>query len=96
MVRAAAMSFKSTAVKPTGKEAWDVTGDLTLLGVTRRITVPVRRAGRGKDRHGKPIVGVEVQFGIKRSDYGMTHLVGPIGDAVHITLAFECQRAQGK
>lgn len=92
----AAMSLKSTAVKPTGKGAWDVTGDLTLLGVTRRIMVPVRLVGQGKDRDGKPIVGLEVQFSIKRSDYGMTHLVGPVGDEVHITLAVECKKADGK
>ncbi len=39
------ITFKSTKIVPKGNDTYDVTGDLTLHGVTRTITVPVKHGG---------------------------------------------------
>lgn len=65
------LKFRSTRVVPRGKNAADVTGDLTIHGVTRRITVPVRLVG--KTRNGdRELAGFETTFTIDRRDYNVT------------------------
>ncbi|MBI5095005.1 MAG: YceI family protein [Candidatus Hydrogenedentes bacterium] len=87
-----AMTFKSTSFKKSGDATFDVKGDFTLLGVTKPVTVSVEQVGTGKDKDGNALVGFETTFTIKRSDYGMTKMVGAslIGDEVKITVAVEC------
>ena len=46
------MTFKSTSVTKTGDNKMDVTGDLTLKGVTKSITVPMEMTGSGKGMQG--------------------------------------------
>lgn len=82
--------FKSSRVAAPAAGRLEVTGDLTLHGRTRRITIPVEITGSGKDRKGRPIVGGEAVFTIKRSDYGMRYGLTGIGDEVRITIALEC------
>ncbi len=83
------ITFRSTAVKPLGKDAVEVTGDLTLHGVTKPITVKVVKVGTGKNPKGGELMGLETVFTIKRSDFGMTNMVGPVGDEVTLTVAVE-------
>jgi polyisoprenoid-binding protein YceI len=82
------ITFKSTSVKKAGDKQLDVTGDLTLHGVTKSVTVKVDHTGSG-DMKGKPIVGFETVFTVKRSDYGMKEMMGPLGDEVRLTIALE-------
>lgn len=89
------ITFKSTKVSP-GKEAdtVEVVGDLTLHGVTKPITVIVKKTGVGQNpMNKKQVAGVEAVFTIKRTDYGMTKMVGPSGDEVtlHVNLEGEKQ-----
>ena len=42
------ITFKSTSVKPAGDNAYQVTGDLTMRGVTKSITIPVTLPRRGE------------------------------------------------
>src|SRR5262245_22612239 len=46
------ITFKSTKVEPKGKDQYDVTGDFTLHGVTKTLTLPVRTAGPIVDPRG--------------------------------------------
>ncbi len=65
------ITFKSVKVLPRTKDVADVTGDLTIKGVTKRITVPVRLLGINK--HGKSeLAGFETQFKIDRRAFGVT------------------------
>jgi len=82
------ITFKSKTVSSSGKGTLEVTGDLTLHGVTKSITVPIEYA-TGKDMRGGPIGGIEAVFTIKRSDFGMKGMIGPVGDDVKIMLAAE-------
>jgi polyisoprenoid-binding protein YceI len=67
------MTFRSVQVAPNGKNAAAVTGDLTIHGVTKRITVPVRLLGRGRQGTNGPLVaGFETEFKIDRRAFGIT------------------------
>jgi polyisoprenoid-binding protein YceI len=83
------MTFKSSGVKKTGDTTMDVTGDLTLKGVTKSITVPMEMTGTGQAM-GKTHTGFETNFTIKRSDFGMLADPAPmIGDEVRVIVALE-------
>jgi polyisoprenoid-binding protein YceI len=83
------IEFKSTKVEKDG-DKYNVTGDLTMHGVTKSITVPVRKTGEGNGlKPGETRSGWEAQVDLKRSDYGIKGLLGPVGDDVHLTISFE-------
>ena len=86
------MTFKSTSFKKSDGATYEVKGDFTLLGVTKPVTAKVEQIGTGKGKDGKPLVGFETSFTIKRSDFGMNKMLGDsmIGDEVKITVAVEC------
>jgi polyisoprenoid-binding protein YceI len=88
------ISFKSKEVKKTDENSYEATGDLTLHGVTRPVTVKIARTGVGKDPFGGGTrAGFETTFTIKRSDFGMkTMLNGGVGDDVQITVSSEAVR----
>ncbi len=86
------ITFKSKAVKSTGKNQYDVTGDLTLHGVTRPITVPVEHIGFGPGMRGSYIRGFEATFTIQRSDFGMNFMLDKLSDEVKITVSLEGAR----
>ena len=69
------ITFKSTKVVPKGKDAYEVTGDFTMHGVTKTITVPVKHGGflTMKGRNGMmEKTGFEIYFPLNRKDYGIT------------------------
>lgn len=83
------MTFKSASFEKTGEKTYKVKGDLTLHGVTKTVEVDAVLVGSGKGREGETRMGWETTFTIKRSDYGMTNMIGPVGDEVEITFAVE-------
>ena len=83
------VSFKSKSVKKLKETVYEVSGDLTLLGKTRPITVEVNATGAGKDPWGNFRRGFETSFSIKRSDFGMTFMMGGVSDEVNLTVSVE-------
>lgn len=65
------MTFRSTAVEPRGKNLANVTGDLTIRGVTKRITVPVRLTGEAKNGN-QSLAAFETTFTIDRRHFNIT------------------------
>jgi polyisoprenoid-binding protein YceI len=65
------LSFHSTGVAATGKETYDVEGDLTIHGVTKRVTVPVRMIGVRVMAGIGDFAGFETTFNIDRRDFGV-------------------------
>ena len=62
--------FKSTKVVPKGANAFEVTGDFTMHGVTKSITLPVTFLGEQKFMKGTK-AGFETALTINRKDYGL-------------------------
>jgi len=66
------MSFKSTKVEK--KDAnWLVTGDFTLKGVTKQVTIPFTVNGVIKDGQGNTKMGISASTTINRQDYGVKY-----------------------
>ena len=66
------ITFKSTRMTPKGKDAYDVTGNLTMRGVTKEITLPVSFLGFMKDPRGTERAGFETAITLNRKDFGIT------------------------
>ncbi len=81
------VSFKSKSVKKVKEAIYEVSGDLTLLGKTRPITVEVQATGAGKDPWGNFRRGFETSFTIKRSEFGMDFMLGGVSDEVNLTVS---------
>ena len=86
------MTFKSTQVKKMKDNLGEVTGEFTLHGVTKTITIEVTFIGETDVPWGQHRAGFETTFNIKRSDYGMDKLLVPAGDDIEITLLVEAMR----
>lgn len=66
------ITFRSTAIAPTGSGGVEVTGDLTIKGTTRSVTIPFDYAGTATDPFGNLRAGFEGATTLNRSDYGLT------------------------
>lgn len=66
------ITFVSTEVARTGEDTFDLTGDLTVRGVTRSVTVPFEYQGAAKDPFGNDRIGFEGSATISRKDFGVT------------------------
>ncbi|MDQ5858957.1 MAG: YceI family protein [Acidobacteriota bacterium] len=91
------ITFKSAKVEPKGKDLYDVTGELSMHGVTKTITVPVRHTGflnLGKQEK----AGFELTIPISRKDFGIawnrTSDQGGVmlGDEVEVTVLVEANK----
>jgi polyisoprenoid-binding protein YceI len=67
----ATLTFRSTQLTPKGDDRYDVTGDLTIRGVTKRIVVPVSHLGKAKDPWGNDRIAFEAEFTVNRKDFGL-------------------------
>lgn len=87
------ITFKSTAVKKTGENTFEVTGNLTLLGQTKAVTTTLTQSKVGEFPKGTTRTGFTGEIKIKRSDFGMKYGLPGIGDDVHLMLAIEVVKA---
>jgi polyisoprenoid-binding protein YceI len=85
------LSFKSTSVKSGGDNALEVTGDLTIHGVTKSITVTIKNTGTGKGMKGETHVGYMAEFTVNRADFGINAKApeSMVGNDVRIMVALE-------
>ena len=81
------VSFKSSSVKKLNTDTYEVSGNITLLGQSRPLSVKVQGTGSGKDPWGNFRRGFETSFTIKRSDFGMNFMLGGVSDEVVITVS---------
>jgi polyisoprenoid-binding protein YceI len=66
------MTFRSTGAEALGGDDYRITGDLSILGVTRPITIDLEFNGAAKDPFGNERVGFEGKAEILRSEFGLT------------------------
>lgn len=81
------MTFKSNSLQKTGTDKYTLTGDLTLHGVTKPVTLNLWYRGSVENpRSKKPVAGFQLTGTIKRSDFGIGPKFQPpmLGDEVMI------------
>ncbi|MEM1061109.1 MAG: YceI family protein [Planctomycetota bacterium] len=83
-----AITFKSRSLKKVGSK-YEVTGDLTIHGVTRPVVIPVQKLKEGQGPFGAYRSGLFAQFAVKRTEYGMSNMLEIVGDPVTLTVAIE-------
>ena len=93
------LTFTSTKVTPKDANTLDVTGNLTLHGVTREIAIPVQVLGTMKAPRGEK-AGFEASFTLNRKEYGIVWNrvfdFGStlLGDEVRISIEIEADRQE--
>ena len=95
------LTFKSKAVEKVQDNAYKVTGDLTLMGVTQEVVLEVTGSPKAmKDPWGNSRVGGTATTTINRTDYGLKYNSVldsggvAIGEEVEITIDIELVQAQ--
>jgi polyisoprenoid-binding protein YceI len=92
------MIFEGRSAEPLSETSGRVTGDLTLLGVTRPLTLEVtlNKAGRYPFLDEHYALGIDATGWFARSDFGMTYGVdgGWVGDEIRLVLGFEAIRRE--
>jgi polyisoprenoid-binding protein YceI len=94
------ITFQSTSVKATAKDSYAVTGNFTMRGVTKQITLPVTLLGEAKDPWGNEKIGFETATTINRKDYGLNWSKTLdnggmlVGDEVKVAIAVEANKAK--
>lgn len=81
-------TFVSTSVKKEG-EALDVTGNLTLNGVTKPVTLAAKLIGQGDDPWGNKRAGFEASGKISLKDFNITTDLGPASQDVELIISVE-------
>ncbi len=95
------LTFTSTRVAARDATTLDVTGNLTMHGVTKEITIPVQVLGTMKTPTGEK-AGFETAFTVNRKDYGIVwnrvlDAGGSVlGDDVKVSIAIEGNRQMEK
>lgn len=65
------ITFVSTSIEHDGGDDFQVTGDLTIRGVTKSITIPLEFQGSASDPFGNERIGFEGSVVINRKDWGV-------------------------
>ncbi len=82
------ITFESTSVREAGEDL-EMVGNMTMHGVTKEITIPLKYLGAGKGPYGKYRCGFSAQVMLQRGEFGMKAMAPMIGDDVSITFSFE-------
>jgi polyisoprenoid-binding protein YceI len=86
--------FQSTAITATGPNGGQISGTMTLGGVTKPVTFDATLNGAMLNPFTKaPTIGLSARGTIKRSEFGLDELLGPIGDDVEIRIEAEFAKA---
>jgi polyisoprenoid-binding protein YceI len=87
------MTFISTKIEKTGEKSGKVTGNLTLLGVTKPVTLDVvfnKLAPHPLPAYNKIVTsGFSARGTLKRSDFGMRFALGGLGDEIQLIVEVE-------
>jgi polyisoprenoid-binding protein YceI len=87
------ITFVSTSARQAGEDVFELTGDLTIHGVTRQVTIPFSFEGAARDPFGNFRIGFEGSTVVNRSEFGITFNAaletGGVLVSDKITLEFE-------
>jgi polyisoprenoid-binding protein YceI len=89
------ITFKSTKVAKAGENGLKVTGDLTVHGVTKPVTLEVKINKIGDNpAFKKASAGFDATTTLKRSDFGVDKGVPMVGDEIPVRITFDSHLAQ--
>jgi polyisoprenoid-binding protein YceI len=94
------ITFISTDIVKKGDSKYDVTGDMTVKDVTKKITFEAEYEGTGKNPWGVDVAGFEVEGKISRKEFGLTWNQALeaggvlVGDDIKITIDLQANPAQ--
>ena len=90
------ITFQSTAIELTSEKTGKVTGNLTFHGVTKPVVLDVNLNGTIASHPitKKPALGFSAKTVIKRSDFGVNELEGPLSDDVNLIIEAEFKPAE--
>jgi len=87
------ITFQSTGVTWNGDQLATVTGDLTLLGVSKPVTLQVIAMNCGAHPFSKkPVCGFDATASIRRSDFGVNYGIPNIGDVLELNIEVEASK----
>ena len=90
------ITFVTTSVKPTGSDTADVTGDLTIRGVTKPITMQAKlnKIGPSPFNPSLTIAGFTVTGEIDRTEFGVSYAAPAVSAIIPIQLELEMSPAK--
>jgi len=89
------LTFTSSRIVKTGPDRYDLTGALTIRGVSKDITLPVTHLGLAKDPWGNTRAGFEAATTLNRKDFGLMWNAALetggflVGDEVQVSLSIQ-------
>jgi polyisoprenoid-binding protein YceI len=86
------MTFVGTTFTKKDDTSGEIVGNLTMLGVTKPLTLAVTFNKAGKRADGADAVGFSAHGSLKRSDFGMKTFLPYIGDNVDLMIETEATR----
>jgi polyisoprenoid-binding protein YceI len=94
------IAFRSTRVEKTGENGLKITGDLTVHGVTKSVTLDAKVNKIGifeiPGVIKAPAAGFDATTVIKRSDFGVTKYVPAVSDEIPVRITLDAKQAQTK
>jgi polyisoprenoid-binding protein YceI len=100
--RHSAIGFRSTKVEPVARNEYRVTGDLTIRGVTRPVTLDVRYLGQCRSPFDDTRIGFTATTRVNRQEFGVSWNADlqdagvVVGDDVFISLDVEAELVEEK
>ena len=89
------VSFTSTAIEVTGENTAKITGDLSLNGVTKAVTLDAQMNQSGQHpMAGKEWAGFDATTTLLRSDYGLGKFAPYISDEVEVMISIEAMKTE--
>ena len=91
------ITFHSKQAKAAGEGKLQITGDLTIHGVTKQVVLDVDGPSAAiKDPWGNQRIGASASTKINRNDFGVSGAPGVVGDEITITIDTELIQPQPK
>lgn len=87
-------TFKATKITITGKTTGTITGDLTLHGVTKPVTLDATFNGGGENMFKTYTLGFSAKGVIKRTEFGIKTYAPAVGDDVSLIISAEFSKVQ--
>ena len=89
------VTFQSTAIEVTGEDTANITGDLTLNGVTKSVVLDAKLNQVGDHpMEGKPWAGFDATVTLLRSDYNVGMFAPFVSDEVNVAISIEAMKAE--